>query len=118
MFTNVSASPPPAHRRVFRTPLRVESLGDHERPRFLGYAANLSPTGAFVQSTRPRPPGTRLELRLHLPDPVQAPVSCVGEVVWARGYEGVLGPGPGMGIRFLEVAPSAIEALERICQKS
>ncbi len=116
MFTNVSASPPPAHRRVFRTPLRVESVRDGDVPRFLGYVGNLSTTGAFVQSAQPRQPGTRLELRVHLPDPVRAPVVCVGEVVWARGYAGILGPGPGMGIRFLEVTLSAIEALERICR--
>jgi hypothetical protein len=116
MFTSVSASTPPARRRVFRPPLRAESLREGGTPRFLGYVGDLSITGAFVQSSRPHPEGTHLELRLHLPDPVRAPVVCVGEVVWTRGYAGALAPGPGMGIRFLEVTASTIEALERICQ--
>ena len=54
----------PAKRKVLRPPMRIEcaregDLGTH----FLGYAANLSETGVFVQSLVPRPAGTRPKAR-------------------------------------------------------
>jgi uncharacterized protein (TIGR02266 family) len=100
---------------VFRTPLRVELAREGRRPCFLGYAENLSATGAFIQSAQPRAAGSRLQMRLYLPGPGEAPIVCVGEVVWTRGFGAVERRSPGMGVRFLEIAPAAIEALERLC---
>jgi hypothetical protein len=92
----------------------VELSADTVRPRFLGYAGNLSTTGVFIQSLLPRAPGTRLEMRLHLPDRAASPLLCVGEVVWTRAYRGIIGGGPGMGVRFLEASAAALQALERV----
>ncbi len=88
------------------------------RARYLGYAQDLSASGLFVQTTRPRQPGTRIEFRLHLPGSGTEPVGCVGEVVWTRGYGGRLGPAPGMGIRFLELDARAFDTLARLCRSS
>jgi hypothetical protein len=107
----------PAPRRTFRVPPRVESTrADGDSPRFLGYAGNLSTTGLFVQSLVPRSPGARIDLRIHLPTPAREVVTCVGEVVWAQAR--IVGPEhpPGMGIRFVAVAPEGLEALERFCR--
>ena len=105
-----------APRRAFRVPLRVETAASQgERPRFIGYAGDLSVTGVFVQSTRPRTPGERVDLCIYLPDPVKQAVMCVGEVVWTRGYRGAVHPAPGMGIRFVAIEAEGVEALARFC---
>lgn len=100
---------------MFRTPLRVELARDGDRPRFLGYVENLSTTGAFIQSARPRTAGTQLPMRLYLPGPGSAPIACVSEVVWSRDFGGVEKRSPGMGVRFLEIEPAALEALDLLC---
>ena len=106
---------PSACRRSFRVPLRAETARRTDRPRFLGYVGNLSTSGAFVQSLRPRPPGTRLTFRIHLPQPGSDPLDCIGEVVWVRGTAD-RELAPGMGIRFRRVAPPGVEALARVCR--
>ncbi len=100
-----------------RIPTRVETLlPDEERPRFLGYLADLSETGAFVQCLSPRPLGTQFSLLLHLPGGPGPGVACRGEVIWTRHYESVKGPCAGMGIRILEViGREARKFLEGFC---
>jgi hypothetical protein len=71
-----------------------------KRTHFLGYGANLSETGVFVQSLAPRPPGTRLNLVLHLGGVNGARICSEAEVRWCRGYGGKKGPSAGMGLRF------------------
>jgi hypothetical protein len=93
----------------------VELLRKGDRPCFLGYVENLSATGAFIQSARPRTAGSRLEMRLYLPQPDTAPIACLGEVVWTRDFGSARRGSPGMGVRFLEIAPGAIELLESLC---
>jgi Tfp pilus assembly protein PilZ len=93
----------------------VELLRKDDRPCFLGYVENLSATGAFIQSARPRTAGSQIQMRLHLPVPGAAPIACLSEVVWTRDLGGVERRSPGMGVRFLEIEPAAIEALERLC---
>ena len=107
-------STPPAPRRVFQPALRVEIALDGDRPRFLGYGADLSTTGVFVQSMRPKEPGTVLGIRLHLPSPASEAIVCVGEVMWTRGYSGPYGRSPGMGLRFLDLPASSLEILARL----
>jgi len=41
-----------------------------------------------------------------------------GEVVWTRGYAGVDGPCPGMGVRFIEVAGDCHDFLQQFCKES
>ena len=108
-------STPPAARRVFQPALRVELAGDGDRPRFLGYGADLSSTGVFVQSMRPKEPGTVLGIRLHLPFPISEAIVCVGEVIWTRGYSGRHGPCLGMGLRFRDLPASSLELLAEVC---
>lgn len=103
MDPHVDARPFPAPRRSLRVPFRVETLTDAwPRPRFLGYAGNVSESGAFVQCTRPRPIGTRLQLRLHVPGTDEG-FGCEAEVIWIRPYGGREKPCPGMGVRFLSL---------------
>lgn len=105
-----------APRRDLACPLRVEAVRpDGEAPHFLGYASNVSTSGLFVQSMCPRPPGTRLALNIHLPEPWREAVSCIGEVVWSREHGGARGAPPGMGIQFVKIPLPALEALSQLC---
>jgi hypothetical protein len=105
----------PAQRCRFRVPRPVEILPDKEsRPRFLGYAANLSETGMFVQCSVPRPPGTRFALKVHLPGVPDGLVCREVEVIWTRGYAGANGPAAGMGTRFVTLDPLAAQAVRKL----
>jgi uncharacterized protein (TIGR02266 family) len=54
--------------------------------------------GAFVVTTTPEPPGTRLTLSVHVPT-ASEPIQVRGEVRWVTPG-GVAGAPPGMGLRF------------------
>jgi Tfp pilus assembly protein PilZ len=105
-----------APRRTLRIPLPVETFsGARPDPRFLGYLASLSATGAFVQSSNPRPVGTYLCLRLHLPEAPNQEIRCAGEIIWTQAYSGALGPSQGMGIKFIEISEESERFLRKFC---
>jgi Tfp pilus assembly protein PilZ len=106
-------------RRHLRVPLRVETIRPGRvRPRFLGYAENVSESGVFVQCSNPRAFGSRFLMRLHLPGSPPRGICCQAEVIWTRGYSGVHGPCAGMGIRFVEVAEDSQDLLSTFCLES
>lgn len=109
--------PNPALRRALRVPLPVQSVNSRDAgpPRFLGYLANVSETGAFVQCTNPRAIGTRLSLQLRLPG-IEDRVLCdSAQIVWTRHFSSTDGRSPGMGMRFVEVGSETRHALRRFC---
>jgi len=71
---------------------------------------NLSLGGAFVRTETPPSPGTPVTLRMYVPGE-DVPVSIAGEVVWCRRAD--QGDEPGMGVRFVQVAPKDLERLRR-----
>ncbi|HTO53505.1 MAG TPA: PilZ domain-containing protein [Myxococcota bacterium] len=106
----------PAKRRNLRPPLRIECARGGGRPsHFLGYGANLSETGVFIQSLALRDPGTRLRLVMHLSTPGGEPIATDAEVRWVRRYGGKRAPSPGMGLRFLGLKPSDKSYLHELC---
>jgi len=99
-----TAARPPAPRQRLRPPLRVECVGDPARgPRYLGYASDLSSSGLFLQTPALREPGTRLKLKIHARRRAR-PIYAEVEVRWSRGYGGLPGPCPGMGVEFVELS--------------
>jgi hypothetical protein len=114
----VTAAETLSPRRSLRTPLRTETLvGEAKRPRFLGYTANVSETGAFIQCMNSRPVGTRLLIRIHLPGSAQESLLLQVEVIWQRGYAGRHGACPGMGVRFLHVGNGPLGTLRALCDQ-
>lgn len=110
--------PSTAKRRDLRTPLRAESqCGDGARPRFLGYAANLSETGVFINCMNPRPEGTRVRVVLHMPGLSQRRFSSIAEVCWTRGYGGSEGHPAGMGLRFVDLETGVKSMLRVFCAR-
>lgn len=109
---------PPAKRRKLKPPLRIECARSAGRPNhFLGYGANLSETGVFVQSLAPRAPGTRLRLVMHFAHAGAEPICSEAEVRWVRGYGGKRGPSAGMGLRFVGLRPSDRSLLQSLCSR-
>lgn len=106
----------PAKRRSLKPPLRIECARPAGRPNFyLGYGANVSETGVFIQSLAPRPLGTRLRLVMHFPSAGSEPICSDAEVCWVRRYGGKRGPSAGMGMRFLGMRPSDRSLLQTLC---
>jgi hypothetical protein len=106
-------------RRTLRVPLPVEVVDEEgARPRFLGYLANISASGLFVQCARPRDKGTHLALRFRLPG-TSEPIYCSdAEVIWTRGYGGRSGPAPGMGMRMCSLTHDGQARISHFCGES
>lgn len=104
-------------RSTLRVPLIVEKIpaGDGRRT-FFGYARNLSRGGVFIATANPRQPGDQFDLCLTLPPAAGFTLCCRCEVVWQRPFEQLGQYGPGMGLRFLDLAPDLADALERWLQ--
>jgi len=106
----------PARRALLRPPLRIECAREGKRGRtFLGYAANLSETGVFVQCMSPRPAGTRLKLVMHLAGSKGPEIHSEAEVRWTRGYQGKRKASAGMGLRFTSLKPADKSLLQAMC---
>lgn len=77
------------------------------------YSANISPTGMYITTNQPEPPGSVLDFEFQLGDGFDL-IRGKGEVVWIRAVaEGPSRPA-GMGIRFLELAEGSKELIYRI----
>ena len=78
---------------------------------YTAYTKDLSAHGAFLKSPRPFAPGTRLTLSVHL-SRRQPPLSIEGEVRRVVESVGDIHLIPGIGVRFLDVPPEAVLAIE------
>ncbi len=109
----------PAPRRQVRTPFPVELVRDgKQRPCFLGYGANVSETGVFVQCSNPRETGAELRVRLHLPTGGGGEATLVesdGEVIWWRGWRGRSHAPSGMGVQLRSIEIGSAVALQQFC---
>jgi uncharacterized protein (TIGR02266 family) len=77
------------------------------------YSANISPTGMFITTNKPEPPGSVLDFEFQLGDGFDL-IRGKGEVVWIRAVaEGPSRPA-GIGIRFLELSEGSKELIYRI----
>ena len=105
-------------RSHLRVPLRALQIrGESDKLFFFGYTRNLSLGGLFIQTTRPKPPGTRVRLQFSAL-PGSAPFECVAEVVWIRPFEAQSRGMPGMGMRFTELDEKASVTIEAFLRKN
>lgn len=98
-----------------RVPLATKVAFKYDR--FSGFisefSANISPTGMYITTKTPEPPGSLLDFEFRLGDGFEI-IQGKGEVVWTRAIaEGPNRP-PGMGIRFLELSEGSKELIYRI----
>jgi uncharacterized protein (TIGR02266 family) len=98
-----------------RVPIAAQVTFKFER--FAGfiseYSQNISPTGMYIATNQPEPPGSVLDFEFQLGDGFEI-IQGKGEVVWIRAVsEGPSRPA-GMGIRFLELSEGSKELIYRI----
>ena len=98
-----------------RVPIAAQVTFKFER--FAGfiseYSQNISPTGMYISTNQPEPPGSVLDFEFQLGDGFEI-IQGKGEVVWIRAVsEGPTRPA-GMGIRFLELSEGSKELIYRI----
>ncbi|HLG19453.1 MAG TPA: TIGR02266 family protein [Bdellovibrionota bacterium] len=106
----------PERRRELRIPMRVLRVeAEREGEVFFGYAANLSVTGLFIQTTNPKPVGTQVHVAFTLPK-AKEKITSKAEIVWVQEYAGKDGPSPGMGLRFLEPPDSTLAAIRKFIE--
>lgn len=77
------------------------------------YSANISPTGMYITTNQPEPPGSVLDFEFQLGDGFEI-IRGKGEVVWIRAVAEGPGRPAGMGIRFLELSEGSKELIYRI----
>lgn len=99
------------HRREhsrFSVDLDVTIGSDHNF--YAGFAENLSAGGVFIATHKLKPVGSKIDLSINLPDGAQLQAS--GEVRWIRVFNEQSDTPPGMGVRFENLEPSAVEAIQ------
>ena len=111
---DMQASPTP--RRTLKPPLRVGTVPiEGGRPRFMGYASDLSETGVFVQTLRPRDIGERVRVVLFASGAPNGILCADAEVRWLRGYSGTRAPAAGMGLAFVNLGKVERSFLRGYC---
>jgi len=98
-------------RRFQRAPfLILEVKGKHSNRIFIAQAENISQGGAFLTSGQDLKVGDRFPVEFVLPDN-KTTVSCMSEVVWKKRYGNSGLSSEGLGIRFVDMAPSQRKVL-------
>lgn len=117
-MTQPPKSPPDAapkgdQRRALRAPLIVYRLRfDDGRRSFFGYSKNISRSGLFIATVNPREPGSRFEVEIPLPPPLNRAARCTCEVVWSRQYDRRSPHEPGMGLKFVDLPEEVADAID------
>ena len=116
-FSQLEPEEAGAQRRThsrYAVDLDVSLGSDHNF--YAGFAENLSAGGIFVATHLLKPVGSSIELSIHLPDNDE-PICGKGEVRWVREYNERSDMPPGMGIRFNEIEPAAVAAIEQFLRQ-
>ena len=94
-----STEPDTASTSAPRVPLDVEVRFEDDTTRsVVAHAGNISLTGVFIRTQKPRPAGTLLQLELKLSDDFL--FEAVGEVIWSRPKDESEERPAGMGVLF------------------
>lgn len=102
-------------RQHQRVNIEVEVSMHSDSNFYAGITNNVSEGGLFVATYTPPPKGAIIELQLTLPNSKEVyPVK--GVVVWIRDIDAAdVGDGtpPGVGIRWTEIPPNALQAITK-----
>ena len=104
--------PRPESVKLRSARVRVElSFGTGGRHSFYrGFADEISATGIFVGTHVTKPIGERMDISIRLPDSEDR-ITGTCEVRWISEYSEHSDGKPGMGLRFLELAPGSAERI-------
>ena len=93
-----------------RVEVNVSLVSEHNF--FVGQTRRLDSGGVFISTALPPPPGTRLQLRLGLPDGRKLDLE--GEVAFVREKSAISGRQPsGCGVRLHGLPTWAVDAIDR-----
>lgn len=95
------AKPHPQARVAVRFDIEYTQVGRMDE----GTCLNLSRGGMFIATPRPAQPGTEIVLHFALPG-LANPVSVLGQVKWVCGERANPSTASGMGVQFIDPAPS------------
>lgn len=113
--TECAENPPlfrqPEKRLNRRANLEVDVTLESDHNFYAGLSSNVAEGGLFVATHALLPVGTRLMVRFSLPGSTSSSEALV-EVRWVR-EECFSRLPPGMGLRFLQLDPSALLAIRR-----
>ncbi len=92
-----------ANRRAYpRSPVVVRQAKMRDgREVFFGYASNISTSGLFVSSPKPRKPDEVFDIEFTLPGVLDKRFSCKCRVVWSRSYKSEAPYPAGFGVEFI-----------------
>ncbi|MEZ4601314.1 MAG: PilZ domain-containing protein [Syntrophotaleaceae bacterium] len=91
-------------RKNLRAPMiALNIIAEDGNRTFFGYIKNISRGGLFIASVNPRELGSRFNLEISLPQPINRTVQTHVEVVWTRRFSPKSPYEPGMGLRFLDM---------------
>ncbi|MCP4199535.1 MAG: TIGR02266 family protein [Proteobacteria bacterium] len=79
-----------------------------------GYAPNISKTGIFIKTPKPKAVGVRIKFEFQIADGTPV-LRGIGEVSWNRA-EASEGNPPGMGIKFLKLDAKSRQIVEKILE--
>jgi len=112
VIRQMSEHPDPSGRRAHsRYAVDIDVTLASEHNFYAGFAENLSAGGIFIATHLVKPVGSKIEISICLPG-IAGSVQGVGEVRWIREYNESSNVSPGMGIRFVELAPGSLQAIE------
>jgi uncharacterized protein (TIGR02266 family) len=108
-----SVAPPSdaaARREHSRFSVDLDVTVDSDHNFYAGFAENLSAGGVFIATHKLKPVGSKIELSINLPD--GAELRAEGEVRWIRVFNEQSDTPPGMGVRFNDLAPASVTAIQ------
>ena len=91
----------------FSVDLDVTIGSDHNF--YAGFAENLSAGGVFIATHKLKPVGSTIELTITLPE---GQFRARGEVRWIRVFNEQSDTPPGMGVKFEDLDPAAVQAIQ------
>jgi uncharacterized protein (TIGR02266 family) len=109
-------APGAEHRRAPRMGVELDvSIGsDHNF--YAGFTENMSEGGIFIATHLLKPIGSIVEISIFLPES-EKEVRGKGEVRWLREHNEANNVPPGMGIRFVELAPGSLDAINEFLRR-
>ena len=98
----------------YKVELDVSLGSDHNF--YVGFVENMSAGGVFIATHMLRAVGEVFEVSIHIPSS-EAMIRGTGEVRWVREYSERSNVPPGMGVRFIQLEPGSVEAIEQFLSR-
>lgn len=110
------AAPGTDNRRAPRIGVALDVSFQSDHNFYAGLTENISEGGIFIATHLLKPIGSIIEISIFLPESAKE-VRGKGEVRWVRPPNEANDFPPGMGIRFVELAPGSLDAINEFLHR-